>query len=212
VEYVVIAVVAVLLVVAIVVLIRAPRRGPRTMPAEQPRAGVDYKPGVGDDAAPPVDTATRDLQTIPLPDEATIEEARRLPTLPERPEPTAGRLVRLRSRLARSQSALGRGLLTLLSRERLDEDTWDEIEDTLITSDLGVAPARELVGRLRNRVRVEGVADPAAAHRLLREELVALVDPTMDRSLHTARHVADNRPAVVLVVGVNGTGKTTTVG
>ena len=91
----------------------------------------------------------------------------------------------------------------MLSRERLDEDTWDEIEDTLITSDLGVAPARELVGRLRNRVRVEGVADPAAAHRLLREELVALVDPTMDRSLHTARHVADNRPAVVLVVGVS---------
>jgi fused signal recognition particle receptor len=212
VEYVVIAVVAVLLAVAIVVLIRAPRRGSRTMPPEQPRAGVDYKPGVGDDAAPPVDTATRDLQTIPLPDEATIEEARRLPTLPERPEPTAGRLVRLRSRLARSQSALGRGLLTLLSRERLDEDTWEEIEDTLITSDLGVAPARELVGRLRNRVRVEGVADPAAAHRLLREELVALVDPTLDRSLHTARHVAANRPAVVLVVGVNGTGKTTTVG
>jgi len=212
VEYVVIAVVVVLLVVAIIVLVRAPRRGVRTMPPEQPRAGVDYKPGVGDDAAPPVDTAIRDLQTIPLPDEATVEEARRLPTLPERPEPTAGRLVRLRSRLARSQSALGRGLLTLLSRERLDEDTWEEIEDTLITSDLGVAPARELVGRLRNRVRVEGVADPAAAHRLLREELVALVDPSMDRSLHTARHVADNRPAVVLVVGVNGTGKTTTVG
>ena len=210
-EFVVIgAVVAVLLVVAIVVFV-IPRRRSAPPPAE-PRPGVDYRPGVGDDAEPPVDTATRDLQTLPLPDDAVLEEARRLPTIPERPEPSAGRLVRLRSRLARSQSTLGRGLLTLLSRERLDEDTWDEVEDTLITADLGVAPARELVDRLRTRVRVEGIADPAAARRLLREELLALVDPTMDRSLHTARHVADNRPAVVLVVGVNGTGKTTTVG
>ena len=210
-EFVVIgAVVAVLLVVAIVVFVIPRRRS--APPAAEPRPGIDYRPGVGDDAEPPVDTATRDLQTLPLPDDAVLEEARRLPTIPERPEPSAGRLVRLRSRLARSQSTLGRGLLTLLSRERLDEDTWDEVEDTLITADLGVAPARELVDRLRTRVRAEGIADPAAARRLLREELLALVDPTMDRSLHTARHVAGNRPAVVLVVGVNGTGKTTTVG
>jgi fused signal recognition particle receptor len=211
VEYVVIgALVAVVLVVAIVVFVIPRRRS--TPPLAESRPGVDYRPGVGDDAEPPVDTATRDLQTLPLPDAAVVEEARRLPTIPERPEPSAGRLVRLRTRLARSQSTLGRGLLTLLSRERLDEETWEEIEDTLLTADLGVAPSRELVDRLRTRVRAEGVADLAAARRLLREELVALVDPTMDRSLHTARHVADNRPAVVLVVGVNGTGKTTTVG
>jgi fused signal recognition particle receptor len=213
VEYVVIgAVIAVLLVVAIVALVVAPRRRQPTPPPTQPRPGVDYQAGVGDDAGAPVDTVTRDLQTVPLPDDTTVEEARRLPTLPERPEPTAGRMVRLRSRLARSQSTLGRGLLTLLSRESLEEDTWDEIEDTLLTADLGVAPARELVGRLRTRVRVEGVANPAAARSMLHDELVALVDPGMDRSLQTARHVADNRPAVVLVVGVNGTGKTTTVG
>ena len=211
-EYAVVgAVVAVLLVVAIVVFVVG-RRTPSPPPPVERKPGVDYAPGVGDDAAPPVDTVTRDLQTLPLPDEATIEEARRLPTLPERPEPAAGRMVRLRSRLARSQSTLGRGLLSLLSRERLDDETWDEIEDTLITADLGVGPARELVDRLRTRVRVEGVADPAPARRILREELVALVDPAMDRSLQTARHVGENRPAVVLVVGVNGTGKTTTVG
>ena len=211
-EYAVVgAVVAVLLVVAIVVFVVG-RRTPSPPPPVERKPGVDYAPGVGDDAAPPVDMVTRDLQTLPLPDEATIEEARRLPTLPERPEPAAGRMVRLRSRLARSQSTLGRGLLSLLSRERLDDETWDEIEDTLITADLGVGPARELVDRLRTRVRVEGVADPAPARRILREELVALVDPAMDRSLQTARHVGENRPAVVLVVGVNGTGKTTTVG
>jgi fused signal recognition particle receptor len=213
VEYVVIgAVVVVLLVVAIVAFVVAPRRRHATAPPAEPRPGVDYKPGVGDDAEPPVDTVTRDLQTLPLPDAATLEEARRLPTLPERPEPAAGRMVRLRSRLARSQSTLGRGLLSLLSRERLDEDTWEEIEDTLLTADLGVTPTRELVDRLRTRVRVQGVASPPAARSMLREELVALVDPTMDRSLQTTRHIADNRPAVVLVVGVNGTGKTTTVG
>jgi fused signal recognition particle receptor len=127
----------------------------------------------------------------------------------ERPEGTAGRLVRLRQRLSRSQGGLGRGLLLLLSRDRLDEDTWEEIEDTLITADVGVTPTQELVARLRTRMRVEGVGT-ANAGTVLREELLALVDPTMDRSLATSR--ADGLPAVVLVVGVNGSGKTTSVG
>jgi len=127
----------------------------------------------------------------------------------ERPEGTAGRLVRLRQRLSRSQGTLGRGLLALLSRDRLDEDTWEEIEDTLLTADIGVGPTQELVERLRTRLRVEG-AGAARAREVLREELLTLVDPAMDRGLAVNR--ADGRPAVVLMVGVNGTGKTTTVG
>ncbi|MCW2711174.1 MAG: signal recognition particle-docking protein FtsY, partial [Marmoricola sp.] len=127
----------------------------------------------------------------------------------ERPEGTAGRLVRLRQRLSRSQGGLGRGLLLLLSRDRLDEDTWEEIEDTLITADVGVAATQELVERLRTRMRVEGV-DASDAATVLREELLALVDPAMDRTLATAP--SDGKPAVVLVVGVNGAGKTTSVG
>jgi fused signal recognition particle receptor len=130
-----------------------------------------------------------------------------VPTL-ERPESTAGRLVRLRQRLSRSQGALGRGLLALLSRDRLDEDTWEEIEDSLLTADVGVGPTQELVERLRTRLRVEG-AGAASARDVLREELLTLVDPTMDRRLAVDRN--DGRPAVVMVVGVNGTGKTTTV-
>ncbi|MDQ6686187.1 MAG: signal recognition particle-docking protein FtsY [Actinomycetota bacterium] len=126
----------------------------------------------------------------------------------ERPESTAGRLVRLRQRLARSQGGLGRGLLALLSRDRLDEATWEDIEDTLITADVGVVPTQELVERLRTRLRVEG-AGSATAHAVLREELLTLVDPTMDRSLHT--EARDGVPAVVLVVGVNGGGKTTSI-
>ena len=125
------------------------------------------------------------------------------------PESTASRLVRLRQRLARSQSPLGRGLLALLSREVIDEDTWEEIEDLLITADVGVAPTQELVARLRTRVKVEGVSS-ASVKDILREELVTLVDPSLDRSLAVDRHAGT--PAIVLMVGVNGTGKTTTVG
>lgn len=128
----------------------------------------------------------------------------------EQPAPTAGRLVRLRERLARSQTSLGRGLLALLSRDRLDEDTWEEIEDTLLAADVGVAPTQELVERLRTRIKVEGVSDPERAKAILREELLTSVDPSYDRSV--AAKGADGVPGVVLVVGVNGTGKTTTVG
>jgi fused signal recognition particle receptor len=127
----------------------------------------------------------------------------------ERPEPAVGRLRRLRDRLSRSQSTLGRGLLSLLSRDRIDDETWDEIEDTLLAADVGVAPAQELVERLKARVRVEG-ASGEQAHELLRDELVSLIEPDLDRSLHAER--VGDQPAVVLVVGVNGVGKTTTVG
>lgn len=219
-EYVVIgAVVAVLLVVAVAAFVVPRRRRSRAEAAAPvPQPGVDYAPGVGDDATTPLEAPRRNVHDVSLPegaadaavDAAALEETLAAPV--ERPESAAGRLVRLRTRLARSQSSLGKGLLALLSRERVDEDTWEEIEDTLLTADLGVAPTQELVERLRARVRVEGVADPAEARAILREELVTLVDASLDRRLRTDRHVEENRPAVVLVVGVNGTGKTTTVG
>ncbi|MEU3195118.1 signal recognition particle receptor subunit alpha, partial [Streptomyces sp. NPDC006992] len=82
---------------------------------------------------------------------ATAAEAAAAPEV-ETPAPTAGRLVRLRDRLSRSQNSLGKGLLTLLSREHLDEETWEEVEDTLLTADVGVGPTQELVERLRERV------------------------------------------------------------
>jgi fused signal recognition particle receptor len=128
----------------------------------------------------------------------------------ETPAPVAGRMQRLRARLARSQSSLGQGLLTLLSRDAMDDAAWDDVEDTLITADVGVAASQQLVETLRTRVRVEGISDAAALKAVLREELLSLVDPTMDRSLGIERS-ADS-PAVVMVVGVNGTGKTTTTG
>jgi len=204
---VVVIVIAVLAVLALVGFVGTSVRRRRAAPPA-PRPGVDYAPGVGDDAGAPVDTPTRTVETIDLP-AGSVLEAPRAPGL-ERPEPVAGRMARLRARLARSRGALGQGLLVLLSRDTLDEDTWEEIEDTLLTADLGVSATTELVERLRTRVRVEGAVAPERAKQILREELVALVGPDMDRSLDTVR--TGTRPAVLLVVGVNGTGKTTTVG
>jgi fused signal recognition particle receptor len=145
------------------------------------------------------------------PPDAAIPEVELVPEAPalERPEAPESRLMRLRRRLAGSNSPLSRGLLLLISRDRIDEDTWEEFEETLITSDLGVAPTTELVESLRDKLRVEGISEPGQAKAILRAELIKLVDPTMDRSLNADRV---EQPAVVMVVGVNGTGKTTTVG
>lgn len=151
---------------------------------------------------------------ITRPEEPTVGEAEpeTVPAEPaapviEKPESTASRLVRLRQRLAGS-NALGRGLLNLLSSDKLDEDTWESIEDLLLTADIGVTPTQELVEGLRTRLRVEGgKSDVKAA---LRDELIKLVDPGMDRRLQVSG--ADGAPGVVLMVGVNGTGKTTTTG
>jgi fused signal recognition particle receptor len=128
----------------------------------------------------------------------------------EQPPPSAGRMARLRGRLARSQSALGSVLLNLLSTGNLDEQAWEEIEDTLITADMGVGPARQIVEQLRTEVKVTGTRDPAEVRALLRADLLAQLGPDMDRTLHTKPH--GDRPAVILVVGVNGTGKTTACG
>ncbi|MDO9486677.1 MAG: signal recognition particle-docking protein FtsY [Actinomycetota bacterium] len=127
----------------------------------------------------------------------------------EVPDSAVGRMQRLRARLAGSNSAIGKGLLALLSREQLDADTWEEIEETLLGADLGIAPTTELLARLRKDVQVEGGRGPERLTELLREGLLELVDPSLDRSLNTK---VNGRPAVVLVVGVNGTGKTTTTG
>jgi fused signal recognition particle receptor len=127
----------------------------------------------------------------------------------EKPEAPRSRLVRLRQRLAGRNNALSRGLLTLLSSDKIDDETWEDFEDTLLTSDLGINPTTELIDGLRERLRIEGISDPAQARQTLRTQLIDLTGPDLDRRLGTTR---TDTPAVVLVVGVNGTGKTTTVG
>ncbi|MGW9299881.1 MULTISPECIES: signal recognition particle-docking protein FtsY [Streptomyces] len=211
---VVIALAAVGLVGALVVGSRKKRKLPPPPPST-PTITPPAEPKVGEEAETPRDEARRTIDEVDLPDatapaeEAPVVETPAPPAL-EIPEPTEGRLVRLRARLARSQNSLGKGLLTLLSRDNLDEDTWEEIEDTLLTADVGVAPTQELVERLRERVRVLGTRTPEDLRALLREELITLLGPDFDREVKTEGGA--ETPGVVMVVGVNGTGKTTTTG
>jgi len=124
--------------------------------------------------------------------------------------PTDGRLNRLRGRLSRSQNAFGRSMLGLLGAGTMDEDSWTDVEDTLLLADLGAQASTEIAEKLRAGVAAHGIADPAQARALLRKVLVEAVDPSMERSVRALPH--HGRPSVVLVVGVNGTGKTTTTG
>jgi fused signal recognition particle receptor len=169
-----------------------------TTEAETPSGDVKLLPAPGSTSAPPETPAEVPVEVPPV--EVPPTEA---------PAPVTGRMARLRARLSGSRS-LGTGLLGLLSRDRLDEETWEEVEEVLLTADVGVGPTQELVERLRTRVKELGSRGPEEVRSLLRQELLTLVGTDVDRSLHTAGQ--DGRPAVVLVVGVNGTGKTTTVG
>ena len=185
---------------------RALRTGEQPPSLESPPRGWEKPAEDAGDAPSATQVDVRATpQEVEIPD---IELAPEAPAL-DRPEAPESRLLRLRRRLAGSNSQLGRGLLLLITRDRIDEDTWEEFEETLITSDLGVAPTTELVNALRSKLRVEGISEPGRAKAILRAELIKLVDPTMDRSLNADRA---EQPAVVMVVGVNGTGKTTTVG
>ncbi|MFI7242471.1 signal recognition particle-docking protein FtsY [Streptomyces qinglanensis] len=221
-----VVVIAVVALAAISGLVVSGRRK-KAAEAEQPDTAASTaetpartaEPKVGEEAEAPPEGARRTVEEVGLPETeeaaaeapATAAEAAAAPEV-ETPAPTAGRLVRLRDRLSRSQNSLGKGLLTLLSREHLDEDTWEEVEDTLLTADVGVGPTQELVERLRERVKVLGTRTPEELRGLLREELLALVGTDLDRTVHTEVEGAVDRPGVVLVVGVNGTGKTTTTG
>jgi len=203
-----IGLVVLLLVVTVIALVALRSRGGSAPPA--PLETPEVLPGINDDASEPRDTPRRDIEDLSL-DGGTNTAVLEPPVAElEVPAPAAGRLARLRARLARSNNSIGRGLLALLSRDQLDEATWEEIEDTLLLADLGVPGTTELVERLRTRVRVEGISDPEQMQQVLREELLVSVDPDMDRTLFTER--IGDVPAVVLVVGVNGTGKTTTTG
>ncbi|MFD9368737.1 signal recognition particle-docking protein FtsY [Streptomyces sp. NPDC060020] len=215
---VVIALVAVGAISGLVVSSRKKKQLPPAPPSSPTITAPPAEPQVGEDAVETAEEPRRTIEEVGLPQaevEAPVEAPAAEPEAPaapaiEVPEPTAGRLVRLRARLARSQNSLGKGLLTLLSREHLDEDTWEEIEETLLVADVGVVPTQELVDRLRDRVKVLGTRTPADLRALLKEELLTLVGTDLDRVVKTESGL--DTPGVIMVVGVNGTGKTTTTG
>ncbi|MGB6516463.1 MAG: signal recognition particle-docking protein FtsY [Mycobacterium sp.] len=184
-------------------------------------------PAVGDDATIPRDAPKRPISDVQLPEPDTVApraaEPSPVPPAVEAPSPPPpgapevediappeGRLEQLRGRLARSQNALGRSLLGLLGGGDLDEDSWEQVEDTLLIADLGPAVTTSVVEQLRSRLASKDVHTEADARAVLREVLITQLQPDLDRSVRALPH--DGHPSVLLVVGVNGTGKTTTVG
>jgi len=174
-------------------------------------------PAVGDDATIPCDAPKRPISDVQLPEPDTVTPP---PVEAPAPEPVApdveaiappeGRLERLRGRLARSQNALGRSLLGILGGGDLDEASWEEVEDTLLVADLGPTVTTSVVTQLRDRLASKDIRTEADARAVLREVLITELQPGLDRSVRALPH--DDHPSVLLVVGVNGTGKTTTVG
>ncbi|MEU6560830.1 signal recognition particle-docking protein FtsY [Nocardia nova] len=174
---------------------------PDTAPAETtpPKAAPD------DTIAPaPQQPVTTDSAPAPA-DAAPVTE----PAIAEI-EPTAGRLTKLRGRLSRSQNAVGKSLLGLLGGGDLDEDSWEEIEDTLVMADLGTSVTTTVVERLREELASRSVRTSEQARQVLRDVLVEALRPELDRSIRALPHA--DHPSILLVVGVNGTGKTTTTG
>ncbi len=208
-EYLSVATAVALLALAVLVgLTRSRRSGTKTLPPQQPTA----PPAGGDADEPGGPSPEADVDSVGGGSgiDTDVEPEVDAEISVERPDSARGRLARLRARLARSNSAIGNALLALLSRGGLDEQAWEDVEDTLLQADLGVEATEDLVNALRARVQVEGESDAETVRGWLREDLLRLVDPSMDRRISASR--VGERPAVVLVVGVNGTGKTTTVG
>ena len=219
----------------------APPSRPDTAPPQPERIDTTGLPAVGDDATIPRDAPKRPIADVTLPEPPTAPPVERpappaetpppvapaeaaapeppapeeIPTGAEAPDieaiaPPEGRLDRLRGRLAKSQNTLGRSMLGLLGGGDLDEESWEEIEDTLLIADLGPVVTESVVAALRAKMASSQVRTEADARAVLRDVLITELQPDLDRSIRALPH--DDKPSVLLVVGVNGTGKTTTVG
>ena len=196
---------------------------------EEPEAEAEVEPETsGPEAAAPVvtqkpaPTPEPAAESEPEPEQEPEADAEPAPEVEPEPAaepapaksediaPVEGRLGRLRGNLSKSQNVIGRGVLGILSAGDLDEDAWEEIEDTLIMADLGTKTTVAVVEKLRDRIANEGVESEAQARAMLRECLIEAARPDLDRSIHAMPY--EGKPAVIMVVGVNGTGKTTTTG
>ncbi|MFW8574494.1 signal recognition particle-docking protein FtsY [Corynebacterium pseudodiphtheriticum] len=184
---------------------------------------VDGRVEATSPAAPEVETtaeeapeteAEPEVEPEPEPEPAPESEPEAVPQPEPKPQddiaPATGRLSKLRGRLSKSQNAIGQGVLGLLTAGDLDEDAWEEIEDTLIMADLGTNATMKVTDLLREKISERGVSSEAEARAMLREALIEVGKPEMDRSIKAMPH--DGKPAVAMIVGVNGTGKTTTTG
>jgi len=202
---IVLVVAAVLVIVSLLAVVPLVAGRRRRRDADRARqAGLDREPGAGGVGRPPRPRGEAADAEPPPPDRSVATAA------PPAPEDVIAPRRRFRERLGRSRAALSRGMAGLLSRGVDDDEAWEELEEALLSADVGVATAGELVERLKTRARAERASGPALRD-LLRDELRDAVG-SGDRSLALDLLEEHQRPGIVLVVGVNGTGKTTTVG
>lgn len=132
-------------------------------------------------------------------------------TVVETPEAAGTRMQRLKARLSKSGNPFGRALFNILAKDQLSESDWEDVEDTLLLADVGAEASEQLVEELRNDARIAGQSDPAEVRAALKDKLLKLVGTDTDRRLNADKEGA-NKPSVIIMVGVNGTGKTTTAG
>ncbi|AIZ15663.1 signal recognition particle-docking protein FtsY [Bifidobacterium pseudolongum subsp. globosum] len=172
-------------------------------PAEAKQSPAEQTP---DALAPPAEAPVEEVETVE--ETGVVEE----PVPPvEKPEGKKGRLQRLRERLSKSGNPFGKALFNILAKDHLSETDWEDVEDTLLLADVGAEASEQLVEQLRTDARVTGETDPTQLREALRGELLALVGTDVDRSLEAEKPGA-KKPSVIIMVGVNGTGKTTTAG
>lgn len=172
-------------------------------PAEAKQSPAEQTP---DALAPPAEAPVEEVETVE--ETGVVEE----PVPPvEKPEGKKGRLQRLRERLSKSGNPFGKALFNILAKDHLSETDWEDVEDTLLLADVGAEASEQLVEQLRTDARVTGETDPTQLREALRGELLALVGTDVDRSLEEEKPGA-KKPSVIIMVGVNGTGKTTTAG
>lgn len=145
-----------------------------------------------------------------VPPIASTEEAKAAPAV-ETPESTGSRIQRLKAKLAKSGNPFGKVLFNILAKDHLSESDWEDVEDTLLLADVGAEASEQLVEELRNDARISGQSDPSEVRKALKDKLLKLVGTDTDRRLNSDKEGA-NKPSVIIMVGVNGTGKTTTAG
>ena len=173
---------------------------------EQAEAKQSPAEQTADALAPPAEAPVEEVETVE--ETGVVEE----PVPPvEKPEGKKGRLQRLRERLSKSSNPFGKALFNILAKDHLSETDWEDVEDTLLLADVGAEASEQLVEQLRTDARVTGETDPTQLREALRGELLALVGTDVDRSLEAEKPGA-KKPSVIIMVGVNGTGKTTTAG
>jgi fused signal recognition particle receptor len=191
----VVLVICVLLIVATaaVVLTRArAQRGPELeppAPASAPAASAEAPVVVDDETVAAIEEGLAPPE---------VEEAPPVVEVPVKPT--------FRERLSKARGTFSGYFSSVLSRSGIDQDTWDDLEEAMIRADVGVGPSTELLDAVRARVKDENITEPAVLLGALKDEMKARLQG--DRTLH----IEPGLPNVWLFVGVNGVGKTTTIG